>query len=294
MDGAFNNIKLMDGDKHCASKISNVISMINTYKNCSNLLGPPIIGTKVVNAYGTFQECHSLIGTPVCYDNIKDFSYTYYNCSNLTGEPMIGSNIIDASYTYYNCDNLTGKFKIPPIAKNICGMYEDCDNLTIFPDYIPISVIDMSYTFSKCIGIIKNTMPISNSFVKNMKYTYNNTKVGPKAVFGPNVEDVTGCYRSCSYITQVELNEANLINIINMNEAYSLCTNLKSRPICGPNVQSFSYTYQFCYNLTGSPVCGPNVIYMDDTYKGCNNLTGSAVCGPKVISMGNTYSYCNN
>ena len=294
MDGAFNNVKLMDGDKHCASKISNVISMINTYKDCFNLLGPPIIGTKVVNAYGTFQECHSLIGTPVCHDSIKNFSYTYYNCHNITGEPMIGSNIIDASYAYCNCDNLTGKFKIPPIAKNIHGMYEGCNNLTILPDYSPISVIDMSYTFSKCIGIIKNTMPISNSFVKNMKYTYNNTKVGPKAVFGPNVEDVTGCYRSCSYITQVELNEANLINIINMNDAYGLCTNLKSRPICGPNVQSFSYTYQSCHNLTGSPVCGPNVIDMIHTYEYCNNLTGSPVCGPNVIYMEGTYEYCHN
>ena len=46
-----------------------------------------------------------------------------------------------------------------------------------------------------------------------------------------------------------------------MNEAYGLCTNLKSRPICGPNVQSFSYTYEFCDNLTGSdPMkCGDRI-----------------------------------
>ena len=294
MDGAFYNIKFMDGDKHCASKISNVISMVNTYAGCSNLLGPPIIGTKVVNAYGTFQGCYSLIGTPVCHDNIKDFSYTYYRCNNITGEPIIASNIINASYAYYHCDNLIGKFKIPPIAKNICGMYEGCNNLTIFPDYIPISVIDMSRTFAYCNGIIKNTMPISNSFVKKMGYTYASTRVGPKAVFGPNVEHAAGCYYSCRYITQMELNEANLINIINMKDTYRLCTRLTGSPVCGPNVQNFEYTYASCYSLTGSPVCGPNVIFMDGAYDSCNHLTGSPVCGPNVRYMSDTYTGCNN
>ena len=84
------------------------------------------------------------------------------------------------------------------------------------------------------------------------------------------------------------------LNVNSMSHTYTNCTNLKSKPICGPNVVNFDNAYHNCYNLTGRPVCGNKVIDMSRTYSNCHNITGSPACGPNVTTMTAAYFNCRN
>ena len=84
----------------------------------------------------------------------------------------------------------------------------------------------------------------------------------------------------------------NHIGIINMAEAYNGCSNLKTPPMCDPNVIDMRNTYAYCGKLSGPAVCGDKVTSMPYTYFYCYNMNGPAACGNNVTSMYHTYDSC--
>lgn len=77
-------------------------------------------------------------------------------------------------------------------------------------------------------------------------------------------------------MTQFNLGQMNMNNMVKMSYAYYDCRNLTGSPVCGSNVTNMSNAYINCLNLTGSPICGSNVTNMYGTYYNCRNLTGNA------------------
>ena len=61
-------------------------------------------------------------------------------------------------------------------------------------------------------------------------------------------------FYNCRNLANFDYTNLNLNTISSFSHVFYGCQNLKSNPVCGPNVLSMSGAYYNCFNLTGSPV----------------------------------------
>lgn len=109
-----------------------------------------------------------------------------------------------------------------------------------------------------------------------------------------HISNISDMFASCWNLTNVNTSSWDMTGVVDMSSAFSGCSNLKSSPICGPNVKNMERTYYYCNRITGAPVCGDNVTDFNYTYYQCRNLTGAPVCGNNVINMAYAYQGCTN
>lgn len=321
--------------------VSEAANMSHAFENSgANSFDNNVFPTDVVDLNYAFAN------TPISADNItipesvKYAEYAFANtatvspkfadgCDIVSAKGMfMGSNvnsvsfgtnpckIQDVSYIFANCKNIT--MAIIPMPNNVFAMNGAFYNSTVRKiNMYDVSMLDdMAYAFYNCNNLTNLNMPLQDSFVTNMAYTFDNAKSLPLSgiVVSKSVMNMNHTFANCRLFTGEPAcpnnvldmsysyyNCANLTgnpvcgpNVVDMSFAYYNCRKIIGNPVCGPNVTDMSYTYNSCINLTGSPVCGNMVRGMSDTYNNCTNLTGSPVCGPNVSYMSGTYRTCVN
>lgn len=66
----------------------------------------------VITMADTFRNCTNLIVAPSIPDTVHGMSQTFLNCTSLTTAPRIPPNVTTLYYCFGNCENLTGEVKV--------------------------------------------------------------------------------------------------------------------------------------------------------------------------------------
>lgn len=77
-----------------------VITMADTFRNCTNLIVAPSIPETVQGMSQTFLNCTSLTTAPRIPPNVTTLYYCFGNCENLTGEVKVDTNQLRGSTQY--------------------------------------------------------------------------------------------------------------------------------------------------------------------------------------------------
>ena len=230
--GTFGNILKQNSTKYVDLSLveipSNLTSMENSFKNCSNIITPPTIPDSVTNMIGTFRNCTSLTDlygfeipdsvTNMSYifagctslsnvygfeipDNVTNLSHAFEDCISLTESPEIPASVTNMAYTFKGCIDLEEAPTIPENVVILNNTFQNCTSLTTTPT-IPDGVIDLTSTFEGCTGLINST-PISSNVV-NLNRTFYN----------------------CSSLENIILDIENF-NHVNLTEAFYGCVSVE-------------------------------------------------------------------
>lgn len=91
---------------------SNVINMIDMFRNCTNLATVSNLDTSsVTRMQDMFNRCTSLTKIPLLDTrNVTNMSAMFYDCTKLTTIPLLNtSNVTNMQYMFYNCLSLSNE-----------------------------------------------------------------------------------------------------------------------------------------------------------------------------------------
>lgn len=115
------------------SDTSNVESMSEMFRNCSNLITIPLLDTsKCLGMYQMFYCCSNLTTIPALdTSNVTNMAEMLYGCKNLTTIPLLDmSKVASTSY-----------------------MFRDCSKLTTIPAFDLSHALNMNYMFDGCTSL---------------------------------------------------------------------------------------------------------------------------------------------
>ena len=158
IDG-INIVSLCDTFKNCTNLIqapeipNGVTDMMYTFYNCTNLIQAPKIPQSVTNMNSTFSYCKSITQAPEIPDGVTNMTHTFSSCSKLTQAPKIPQSVT-TMYGAFRFTSIVQAPELPKNVKNIDFIYESCTQLVEVPD-IPEGVKCMRYAFWKCTNLEK-------------------------------------------------------------------------------------------------------------------------------------------
>jgi hypothetical protein len=238
---------------------------------------------------------------------VPENSNTFNSCLRTDIRSLVGANITWTNdMTTNGCHYNTGyNIYIYPVA-NVQAKYEENElnkeveilsysttwadgypNLEVYPD-----------GFGKKRNVVQNTVNTSLYDVTITSKTVpefiqmRNSYIGN--IYRVRTADAASLQNAFAFASNLKSSPVCGPNVTNMYRTYYECRNLTGQPACGNKVTNMAATYYNCRSLTGNPVCGNNVTSMYQTYAACASLTGPPVCGPNVTNMSVAYSGCAN
>ena len=144
-----------------------VTDMNNTFRECTELVIPPIIPKTVTTMFTTFNSCKHLEYPPILPPSLYNMYGTFYNCKSLQYAPNIPDTVTNLAQCFVFCSKIEYSPTIPNGVTTLRGTFGWCTSLKTAPT-IPSSVVDMKNTFVGCYNlegslIIKTTPTLYES-----------------------------------------------------------------------------------------------------------------------------------
>lgn len=301
-----NNKKKNQFNKHCEfpngrHEIRIVFNGIIT--DCSNM----------------FKDCQNLIEINLSNFNteeVTNMSYMFHNCKNLSNIDLSNintENVTNMSHMFHNCNNLSNIVLSNINTKNVedmSHMFYNCNHLL----YINLSSFDtkkvnnMEKMFCECENVKKinfstdfntiNVTKMSGMFkfckkLENLDLTYFNTK---------NVLNMAEMFSVCSSLQKINLSSFNTKNVTKMNKMFDSCTSLKTLELSSFNTENATNMCEMfnnCQNLEKLDLSSfrtENVRKMNKMFNSCNELKSldlSSFNINKVETMEQMFDNCS-
>ena len=225
-----------------------VVTMGDTFKNCTNLVIAPRIPDTVTALFGTFRNCTNLTTVINIPDTVNDLCNAFYGCSSLVNVPHISNNVTRLEHAFENCSSLVTVPNIPADVTNFFAAFRGCTSLVSVPtlgDYIE----DMSSAFYGC------------------------TSLATAPDIPDSVLDLGGTFYGCTSLTTApDIPD----DVTNMRETFCDCTNITNAPTIPSGVTDVGETFCNCTSLTGSLVINAtNIEYYTDCLSGAATKSGT-------------------
>lgn len=104
-----------------------------------------IASLPIVSLYETFKDCTMLFESPIIPPSVNDMRGTFTNCNSLrTG--YVGENVIDISNCFENCSLLTTPPTLPPTLKCLNSAFLNCRSMETKPEYPSFARAENAFT----------------------------------------------------------------------------------------------------------------------------------------------------
>lgn len=300
---------------------SNVTSMANAFKSCTQLRSIPTLNTNRVNDMSNmFYGCSELITIPELNTLlVKNMSNMFYGCTSLKYIPTLkASYLTNASSMFYNCTSLTEFPLFVNTSKitDMSSMFYNCSNLeyAYVHAYNTSSVTTMNQMFMSCGNLkeisfvgcdlrkVTNWISVVGNCNKLTKCDFTNAKIGNGFIFNRFVNPIydnidTSAMTDASALfsafnNNVDVSNMNFSNVTNMRGMFQSCysNSITIGNIDTSKVTDMGYMFDNCKNITDLDLGGidvSKVTTMTHMFNNCSNLQSINLTGWNTESLTN-------
>lgn len=154
------DIVVMCGDCSSLTKVNlsgltNVTSLMQSFRNCYALTDVTISDTSLTTINGAFKGCTSLTNVSINTSDVTVFDYAFQDCTSLITAPILDMSHADSTYAmFFNCSSLVN---IPQYASNMLAdasyMFADCSSLVTVPLFNFINLRTTRSMFEDCTSL---------------------------------------------------------------------------------------------------------------------------------------------
>ena len=299
---------------------NDLITLENSFKNCTTLIKVPIITEDIENLTNTFYGCSNL---KIVTSNIEDYSDVsvngaFYGCTSLQTIYVTSEEAKDSL-----SDKLTDSDFPSTLDKNTVikyGMTCSIDGLDDFLQLLESNTPESAYqivvinltaadlessdntgtlgyilkqNLTKYIDLSKTILPNN---LTNLEETFKNcSNIIIPPTISDSVTNMTGTFRNCTSLTDLygfEIPDS----VTNMSYTFVGCTSLSN--VYGfeisDNVTNLSHAFEDCTSLTESPEIPTSVTNMAYTFKGCIDLEEAPTIPENVVILNNAFQNCTS
>ena len=115
-------VRVLDKSKQRYGKILSeingkpVVSLHNTFYECSEMIESPVIPNTITDLWGTYSGCTNLKSSPIIPQSVRKMQWAFEYCESLQQIPNIPNHITDLSGTFADCRSLIN-IVLPPQIK---------------------------------------------------------------------------------------------------------------------------------------------------------------------------------
>lgn len=251
---------------------SNVWSMYNMFRDCSNLTDLDLSSfntLNVTNMMSMFYGCSSLTSLDLSSfntSNVTDMQSMFSGCSSLTSLDLSSfntSNVRTMSYMFGGCSSLTSLDLSSFNTSNqthMNGLFSGCSSLTNLDlsSFNTSNLISMDYMFYECSSLTSLDLSSFNTLNLNrMERTFYGcsslTSLNLSTFNTSNVTNMQGTFYGCSSLTSLDLSSFNTSNVRDMFIMFSSCSSLTSLDLSSfntSNVTDMRSMFSHCSSLT--------------------------------------------
>lgn len=292
---------------------SNIISMIQTFYECNNLISIPNLDTSnVTDMTGTFRGCSNLYDIPMLnLNNVTQMPYTFDSCNSLSSNSL--SNIADSIPIASQLENIMvsnigispNRFMNADRSNLFNKGYLDCDqNTSGWATQYNIYAHNKWISLDKDNEYDRNAWQLHKKISDSRTYsTYNVNYLNIKSANGYDngilLATTNLCARdgSPNFINiNIDLNFTNVRDMSFMFRSQGLTKRIEFSSLNTSNLTNTSHMFNGCYNLISVPNFDiSHVTNMSYMFSGCYNLTSfPAINTSAAIYTGYMFSYCSN
>ena len=216
-----------------------VTDINSCFKDCENLIKPPVLPATVTNMENCFYNCKRLTQAPLIPASVTNMKKCFAYCENLTHVPALPAGVTNMSGCFTYCENLTQAPALPTGVKDMTSCFEDCKNLIQAPE-LPAGVKDMTSCFKGCEKLTQAPSAIPQD-VTNLDSCFNGCeKLTQAPVIPASVTNMRYCFQHCRSLTSVTL-KCNYGGKSAFLNAFGLCDKLTAGTIKVPSTQLDAY-----------------------------------------------------
>ena len=130
----------------------NVNQLNETFKDCVDLVYPPVIPPSVRIMYKTFAGCTSLVKPPTLPPALQMLNYAFMGCVNLQNFPAFPARLEEFTAAFLGCKEAGGSVKLPKIATVLNYAFSGCEKLTGIKQ-LPADICFAWKAFENCINL---------------------------------------------------------------------------------------------------------------------------------------------
>ena len=179
-----------------------VEAMLKTQQYYCEIL-EEIAGRPVLSMNETFKDCTVLVESPKIPSAVNDMRGTFSGCCALK-KAEIGHNVLDISRCFEKCSLLETAPEIPLGVRSINSAFAFCSNLYQTPDLSEhIEIIFMDNAFEGCIGLTKGPDIYKCMYLKSMKETFKGCiNMEHASALPRTVENACGTFQDCTSLKE--------------------------------------------------------------------------------------------
>ena len=171
-------------------------SMVNTFRNCGDLVSVVGINSNIVNMAYAFSSCSYFNQNIQIPNSVTNMAYTFSGCSYFNQNIQIPSSVTNMANTFQACYNFNQPIQIPNSVTSMVNTFSHCEKFNQ-PIQIPNSVTNMYGTFIECRGL-NQPIQIPNSVV-DMRNTFEKcTHLNCDISIGSSVVDMSSAFDWCA------------------------------------------------------------------------------------------------
>lgn len=238
-------------------------SMVNAFRDCSNLTSISNISNTVTDMSGAFAG--SGISSVTIPDGVTDLGSPHTVVTNLYGYDLPSSSwISDYDKIYLDTPTVTLSSKV--IAKSINNGELSATSY----EYLPITYINSnSFEFADFIATRNSSMDIINATVPSI---------------------TIGAFEECNNLVNAPVLPE---SILTGRCIYQHCKNLKKCEYI-PSVNNLDFAFRNCQNLINVADIPNGVINMERTFENCTSLVNAPNIPNSVVNMLDTFANCKS
>lgn len=265
---------------------NDVTDMNSTFRNCINLVIPPVIPNSVTSMNSCFYNCTNMKVAPSIPDSVIQLNYTFWYCSEMDEPPFIGNGVKYMAYTFYSCIIQRTPI-IPNGVVSLSHTFKNCAYLTEVTT-IPSSVENMNECFAGCTSL--TNAPLLPPNVTNLNGCFINCALTTPPIISSSVTNMINCFSGCTLLTQPPVIPSGNVFISGM---LSGCTSLTQAPNIPNGITDLYETFKYT-NITTTPSIPDSVTNLGYAFYGCSSLTTITNLPNNVTNMQYCFSGCNS
>lgn len=162
-----------------------------------------IAGRPVLSMHETFKDCTALIESPAIPSTVNDMRKTFSGCFALK-KGAVGKNVVDMSNCFEKCSMMEIAPQIPVGLRSMNFAFAYCNNLYEVPDLSENrEIIFMDNAFEGCSQITKGPNIYKCMYLKSMKETFKDCiNMASIPALPKNIENACGTFMNCSALKE--------------------------------------------------------------------------------------------